>query len=222
MAFPSDAEQPGLWLDGDGLAGQMWVRPGASGPALEVGRRGEGIEIPGSQSLPAGGQLAPAVVEHVGECAAHLLGRAQGLSMVALTKQLSPTAEERVETLGQPYLKALHTSGEDLLVLRLDDHVQVIALHRELHDPEPLLVRKLHAATNPPKDPRATQRRCTFDEPQRDVQRCPPGQRWPASMRHARSLPTRNGLPPRSRPPTTPTCPARSQCQLFTTNHSRQ
>ena len=62
------------------------------------------------------------------------------LSFAALvaTRGTPASRQRRVDVLGRRDLKSLHATSERGLAARLDDHVDVVALNAEVHDPEPV------------------------------------------------------------------------------------
>jgi hypothetical protein len=87
----------------------------------------------------------------VPQCTPNLPGIAQRLRMIALGKHRAPAgAEQQMEPLGQPDREPLHPPRECFAIARLDDEVQMVALHRELHYREALFVCELQAPPDPP------------------------------------------------------------------------
>src|SRR6266702_2125648 len=52
-------------------------------------------------------------------------------------RDASPPLERSVERARQAHGKTRHPAGEQILVSRLDHHMNVVGLHRELNDPKP-------------------------------------------------------------------------------------
>jgi hypothetical protein len=56
--------------------------------------------------------------------------------MIPITPETSGPAEGPVDSLGEPDGESLEAPRERASTLRLDDHVHVVALHREVENPE--------------------------------------------------------------------------------------
>ena len=85
--------------------------------------------------------LAP-IVDDIGQRVSHLPRARQILGVVAIREHSPHAAELRVHALCRGDLERAHAIGECLRVLRLDDEVNVIALHRELHDAAVIALRR--------------------------------------------------------------------------------
>ena len=76
------------------------------------------------------------VVEHVPDCIRGLPRRGQKVRVIAIGENGPGAVHDLVERPRHPDLEALHGAAQCLRVGSLDDAVNVIALHRELHQAE--------------------------------------------------------------------------------------
>ncbi len=125
-------------------------RPGRFEEATRGLARAERVD-PGTRGLrPADClQVAPAVVEHVPDGAAHLAGRLQLHRIVPVGKHGAPaTLDRAVERLAHANRQPLHASRQRAPMTRLNQEMQVPVLHRPvqyLHAKAPLGLRnRLH------------------------------------------------------------------------------
>ena len=81
------------------------------------------------------------VLEGVPEGVRDLAAGREDVSVVPVNKDLAAAAGGPVDRVGNADAQALHAAGEALGAFCLDEQVQVISLHREVHDAdaEPLL-----------------------------------------------------------------------------------
>src|SRR5258708_1912634 len=84
--------------------------------------------------------VPPRVLERIAERVSHLLRKPDHLDVVAVVEQTSAPLELRVEPTRDAHRPALNPTRERGVVARLADQVHVIALDRELADPEVALV----------------------------------------------------------------------------------
>src|SRR5262249_17938317 len=77
------------------------------------------------------------VGEHVNKSVPHFTRRSKRASVVAIRPHLPPPIERAVDRERHANRKSSHPFREVELVLRLDHQVNVVALYREVQDPEP-------------------------------------------------------------------------------------
>src|SRR5262249_31475693 len=116
------------------LRGQDTELPGRVLPAIEPPRRRERVHPaePRIDRLP----VAARVLEHVAQGMAGLGRRGEDLQVKAVIEDRAGPAEVAVESARDAYRPALDPARELCVVAGLADQVDVIALDRELADPE--------------------------------------------------------------------------------------
>ena len=127
------------------------------------------------------------VVNRVADREAHLARRAQPARVVAVGEHRPAPAKDAVQPPRHAHLEPLHRPPERDLVGRLDDEVEVIALHREMNEPEAEAdAPQLERARNRPEAAVRPQVPDLAPHPAGDVQRCFVKRR-PRAMRHLRA-----------------------------------
>jgi hypothetical protein len=76
------------------------------------------------------------IVEHVADRAPHFGGGTELAREKVIREDFSLAPRGAIDGTRHPDGEALHAAREGALVLRLDDEVQVIALHRVVHQPD--------------------------------------------------------------------------------------
>lgn len=76
--------------------------------------------------------------EHVAHDVAYLARRAQHTLVKAIRVHATPRAHDSVQPLRHANEERAHTLGHRPTIIGLGHEVQVIPLHREVHDPKPL------------------------------------------------------------------------------------
>jgi len=128
------------------------------------------------------------ITQHVGDSGAGLARAAKEVRVVAVGKDLAAPLHDPVEPPGHPHGKPLHPASETDLVNCLDDEMQVIALHREVDEPEAApLPPTRKGATEGPEAPAAAQIPDLGPDAQGDMHRKPRRQLLARVVRHARA-----------------------------------
>ena len=86
--------------------------------------------------LPVSLGVNAPVLEHVPDCVRGLPRRGQKVRVVAIGEHGAGAVHQLVEGARHPHLEPLHRAAQRLRVGRLDDAVDVVALHGELHQAE--------------------------------------------------------------------------------------
>lgn len=76
------------------------------------------------------------IVEEVGERIAHLARRLQRMRVIAIGEDRPRTTPGTIERPRDAHARALHAAGERTLVIDLAHQVEMIAQHREVHEPQ--------------------------------------------------------------------------------------
>jgi hypothetical protein len=76
------------------------------------------------------------IEQHIGERAPHLARRAQDPQVIAAVEHRARESERALGRARHPGRDRLHPTPEGLLAGALDEQVQVVALHRVVHDAE--------------------------------------------------------------------------------------
>src|SRR5262249_53960382 len=156
------------------------------------------------------------VLKHVDDCMPGRARRRESARVVAFGEYSAAAAQDAVNRAGEPNREPLEAARENIGVVGLDQQVDVIGLHREMHDAEPF-------ARSPPETapqhresrlPKGGQLR---SDAQRDVRGMGlPVHRTPA-MRNGGAMPRR---PSRAGTPATAASPL-EKVQLLTTVTAR-
>ena len=137
-----------------GFAGQ--------GPAIEP--RSGAVRIEGSNERARTGVLAP-VHDDVDDRMAHFSWRPKRASVVSLGPEAPSPIEQCVYPARNANGNAGHAPRKGVLVVRLDEQVDVIALHGKVDEPEPLSGRASERFTNFRENDLLPQARQTPAEP---------------------------------------------------------
>jgi hypothetical protein len=128
------------------------------------------------------------VLQDINERVTHLRRRIQAHEVIGVVKDRALALPQLVPPLGQTDRDALHAPRQGLLILGLNDHVHVVALHRPMHDAKALLLRTLpHHLPKHLHTDSIPQRRQALPNAQRYVQR--------PTLIKARTLRMRNAIP---------------------------
>ena len=138
--------------------------------------------------------------------------------MIAIGEHLAAPRESPIDGLGDANGEALHAASERPPVVRLDDEVQVVRLHAEVHEPEPEALGACPegAKHRTPQAP-VTQARKARSHPQRHVHRVVPRLARPTQVSDAprtghETLLRRAGATPRTAPAVHPKLELCSRC----------
>src|SRR6266446_3021961 len=80
--------------------------------------------------------MFPPILQDVDESVPDLTRRAERPHVVAVTPHTAASAEHAIDRLGESDCEALEPSGQGAAILCLDEEVNVIALYREVENPE--------------------------------------------------------------------------------------
>jgi hypothetical protein len=126
------------------------------------------------------------VHQHVRKRVPYLTGRRKRARVISIGKDRAFSAELPIHRASQPNRKALNPAGKRATPLRLDDQVQVIALHRKVNQPQPKARSTGHES--PPNGREAgppAQGRQPRNDPQGDMDGVVTRKPWAAQMRDA-------------------------------------
>jgi hypothetical protein len=156
----------------------------ARGPAVKDRRRRAGID------KKHGGVAAVLLVieEHINECISHLARCLQRAGVVAVGPDFAVRSQESVHVARDAHAESFHAASEARAVVRLDDHVDVIGLHAELHDAKKAPARGPDLPANAEEERLPAQARQTRANPHGHMQR-------PVATLH-RPLHVGNACPP--------------------------
>jgi len=189
------------------------ARPGEPGAGLRTGRgprrpkdvahrvaRAKRIDPRRSRLRPTElSKMPAAVVEHVRKRVSNLPRRPELFDVIAVREDGAPSAlKHLVERLAHPNRKPLHPPRKRAPVRRLDDHVEVPALHRPVEHPHPKApLRPRNRPHDHPIEPSTPKPKPSID-PKRHMHRHIVRKRRPRIMAHARAgpRPTRALAPP--------------------------
>jgi hypothetical protein len=179
MTAPSHAQEPALRRRDDaGLEAHALV------PSVELARGRERIH-PSRGQAPSGLRGVLAVVpDHVEQHRTGFLRRRDLAIVIALREDRSLSTPQPIEPPGHPDLQPLHAAGEGAAIDGLDDQMDVVGEHGEVHDAKSFFVRRADGRSDPLEFPRSPKPRQPRAQPQRDVQRPVPPHRAPPPMRH--------------------------------------
>jgi hypothetical protein len=121
---PADAQQPGPWPPRRWITGGRG--PGLSG-AVEPARRRARIDA-------AERQVLASIREHVHESVAHHAWRRECERVIAVRPESAAAAERTIDAERTADREAAHAATQRSGVACLGDEMQVVALHREVHD----------------------------------------------------------------------------------------
>ena len=140
------------------------------------------------------------VREDVVDCVLHFANGTQDVHVEPFGKYLSAAAESAVEGLGDPDGEPLDASRERGAIVGLRDEVEVVALHREVHDAKVVpLAGRLESRQHGAMTLAAAQALESGHEPQGHVNGMVRRKRWTAQMWHgARSVAWAAGALPRT------------------------
>ena len=145
----------------------------------------------------------PEVLQDVVQRIGDLAGRPQHVRVVPIREDLAPPAGDAVDRTRDANAQALHPPRQALRALSLDQEVQVIPLHGEVHHPHPKPLLALpDGRLDRPMQPRPTQVAGPEYGPQRDVNGVARGKLFPPKPRHSSRGALR--IPPRPTPLPTP------------------
>ena len=137
------------------------------------------------------------ICEAIDERVANLARAREIATVVAISPDApTPAAERSIEEAIRADGEALHPTRESGIVLRLDDEMQMIVLHRELHDAEVVSPSPANGALERCEERLRAEARETARRAHRDMQRVPILVHGTAAMAH---LGKRAGLRPRTR-----------------------
>jgi len=155
-------------------------------PAVELGRRGEGIEHDTRFAPEAGDARVPAVIEkHIRDTNTDLPRALEVARMVALGEDAPPPPELTVQRSRDSDRERRQPAGQRALVVCFHEQVEMVALHREVHDSEAPAA--LAGPERPPHGVEAHLRpqvRHSEGHPQRHVHRMAPVVVGPGAVRH--------------------------------------
>ncbi len=78
--------------------------------------------------------MVPAIVQYVMKRVRGLRGRRQNYRVITIGEYFAAAAHQSIEGAREPNVQSLHAARERLLVVRLDEKMQMIALHRVFDD----------------------------------------------------------------------------------------
>lgn len=96
-------------------------------------RRGQRIE---QDRTPDTGLMVSMIVQHVDECAAHLERRPQRTRVITIGEYAPAARKATVHTVRKARRKPLHRPRKRPRSVHLDDEMDVIRLHGEVHEPD--------------------------------------------------------------------------------------
>ena len=96
--------------------------------------------------------MLASVAEHVGKRVTHLPWGREHAMVEAVGEHLAATTERAVHRAGDADGEALHRAAQRASVLRLDDEMHVIALHRVLDDAAPEALARARELCNTARD----------------------------------------------------------------------
>lgn len=170
-------------------------------PAIEHVRRRAGIQP--SHPLALRRAMMSSVQQHIAKGVLHFTRRRQRPRMILIRQHPPPPPKLSVQSTRNSYAQPLHASRKSALTLRFDDHMHVIALHGEVHQPKPCPVSPLaKGGPQRPHAPLPSQIRHVPSHLQGDMHRVRARQPQPLLMRDTRPLSHR--LSAGARPLTTP------------------
>jgi hypothetical protein len=80
--------------------------------------------------------MFPPILQDVDESVPDLTRRAEHPRVVAVSPHATASAEDAIHRLRESNCEALEPSGQRTAILRLDEEVNMIALYREMENPE--------------------------------------------------------------------------------------
>ncbi|HLY37825.1 MAG TPA: hypothetical protein VKU61_07305 [Candidatus Binatia bacterium] len=132
-------------------------------PSNEPSSRGAGIDpAPGHMMLPA-------VEQNVDQTIPHLAGRPQRAAVEAIGPNSASASDPTVDRLREADAEPLHPARQCGCPVGLDEQVQVVRLHREMHDAEVCGRREHEPAADRAEDAVSAQRRKAAHGPNRHV-----------------------------------------------------
>jgi hypothetical protein len=165
-------------------------------PPVEPRRRAHWIDA------RAGTQVLAEIEQHIPQPSASLAGRLQRSRVIPLRPHSASPSERAVDRLRASNCQALHPANQSNVVVRFDDEVHVVGLHREVNHPEEFLRRPRQRPPHGRKRPLAPQRGNLSVRPQCDMHGMPSLVHRPSPMRRPRPRP--NGSSPGTSPPASP------------------
>jgi hypothetical protein len=136
------------------------------------------------------------IEQHIDQPTARLAGRGQRVKVISIRPHRPPPPRHTIHRPGHPDGQPLGPRRQRPAVVRLDDQMQVVALHREVKQPKPRPARRRQRPPHRHRHPRPPHRRHPRPRPHRHVHRRPWVMRAPPPMSHPRP-PPRSQLPPR-------------------------
>ena len=115
--------------------------------------------------------MLPEIHQHVHDGVAGLARRGQRAGVVTVAPHGALAGEGVVDCVGRPDGEATRSAGQRPLILGLDHEMQVVALDREVHDPEVGPAGRADAFAQPLEEARGSQRGKTSSGSEGEVDR---------------------------------------------------
>ena len=128
--LPSIPQKPGLGCLSDRLL-VGWRESGRPFPVGEPHGRRAGIDV-----RPAR-QVLLCVHQHVHDRVSHFARRRERASMKSIVPDRAPSPEHAIDGMGKPACQPHEPARKRALVVRLDEQVEVVGLHGEVHHAKP-------------------------------------------------------------------------------------